>query len=121
MLHEIIRSFLPAGAALFLLRLSIGQIFLLHGSLKLMKKESEGTPKWLFLGAIEAAFGFLMIIGLWTWLASIIFIAIMLGAIYTKLFVWPDQKYAGSIEYDVLISLASLVILALGPGMLAIG
>lgn len=82
-----------------------------------MKKESDGTPKYLFLGAIETLFGALMILGIWTWLSAIVFIAIMLGAIFLKLFVWPDQPYAGSVEYDVLILLSSLVILALGPGL----
>ncbi len=61
-----------------------------------------------------------MISGYLHQIAAIVFVIVMIGAISTKLFIWPDQKYVSNIEYDVLILAASLFLLFMGPGMLAL-
>jgi uncharacterized membrane protein YphA (DoxX/SURF4 family) len=109
-----------AGVALLFLRLVLGQIFLVHGWKKVKKKEAGGSSKYIFLGVLEVIFGLMMIVGLLVEFAALFYIVIMLGALYMKLFVWPDQKYVGNMEYDVLIMLAALVIFVLGPGVLAV-
>lgn len=106
---------------MFLLRLSLGQIFLVHGWRKLINKESDGSPKYKILGAIEVLGGILLITGFLYWIGAIIAIVIMLGAIFLKTFVWKGQGYVSNTEYDVLILLASLVVLALGAGAWSLG
>ena len=105
---------------LLFLRLILGQIFLVHGWRKIVKKESDGTPKYIFLGAMEVIGALLMITGFLYQIAALIFIIIMLGAIYLKFFVWEGQTYVSNTEYDVLILLSSLTIGIFGPGALAL-
>ena len=109
------------GISLFLLRLVLGQIFLLHGWRKLTNKESDGSPKYKLLGTIEVLGAILLITGFLYWLGALIVIVIMLGALFLKAFVWKGQSYVSNAEYDVLILLASLAVLALGAGAWSLG
>lgn len=109
------------GLSLFLLRLVLGQIFLVHGWRKLVNKESDGSPKYKLLGVIEVFGGVLLITGFLYWLGALIAIVVMLGALFLKAFVWDSQSYVSNAEYDLLILLASLVVLALGAGAWSLG
>lgn len=106
---------------MFLLRLVLGQIFLVHGWRKLVNKESDGSPKYKFLGMVEILGGALLVTGFLYWFGALIAIVIMLGALFLKAFVWEGQSYVSNAEYDVLILLASLVVLALGAGAWSLG
>lgn len=107
------------GTALFLLRVILGQIFLVHGAKKIAKQEGSGTGLSVFLGIIEVILGFLTIIGYRYDLVALLFGVIIIGAILLKLFVWKNQRYVSNIEYDVLLLVGNLLILTLGPGILA--
>lgn len=109
-------GFISGDLALFLLRLVLGQIFLVHGYRKIVKKEADGSLKYIFLGYIEALTGVLMIAGFLTDIVALAFIIIMFGALYLKAFVWRKQTYVSNMEYDILILLTAFVVLVLGPG-----
>lgn len=105
-----------SGFALFFLRIVIAQIFFLHGSYKLVGKEGPRTRPYDILGIVEISSAILLFLGFLYFVSASIFIIIMLGAIFLKFFVWENQSYAGNIEYDVLLLMASFVIFILGPG-----
>ena len=105
---------------LLVLRIILGQIFLVHGAKKIMRKEALGTPPYIFLGVVEALAGFGIIVGFRYQAAALVFVITMIGAIITKLFYWKNQSYISNIEYDVLILVCALVILVYGPGIFAL-
>jgi putative oxidoreductase len=119
--------------ASFLLRITLGVCFCVHGWPKVAQLFGERVPgnwvvtvqslglepAWLFAGLIalgEALAGTAMLLGLFPRLASLTIIAIMVGAICT---VQWEKGYSGGWEYNVaLIAMAAAVFLT-GPGAYA--
>ncbi len=111
--------------ALLLLRIITGIVFFSSGWSHLTKpaerSESIGMSKTftfiLGLGEIIGAAG--IILGIFTQIASLILIIVMLGAIGKKIFVWKTGFYAEKgygWHYDVILLAANLVILTTGGG-----
>jgi len=109
----------PLGIVIFLLRLVIAQIFLLHGYKKITQKEPR-NQKYAYLGYVEFIFGFLMLVGYYHQIAALVFMIIMAGALYNRVFVWRSE-YMNVMEFDVLIFVSSFALFFLGPGMFAWG
>lgn len=116
---------------IFLLRLSVGIIFLHHGLKKrgLWKMQpSEQMPagmlmKLRVLSVVEPLGGAAMILGFLTQFVAIGFILIMLGALYYKIKVWKVPFFAQDKtgwEFDFLILTASLALLLFGGGTYAL-
>ncbi len=108
-----------AGFGLLLLRVMVGIVFVNSGWSDL--KDPAGRGKSLgmskrftiFLGAAELAGGLGVTFGVFTQLAALGLILIMLGAIQKKMFVWHTgfwgEKGSGW-HYDLLFVVMSLVI-----------
>jgi putative oxidoreductase len=115
-----------SSAALLLLRIIIGIIFISSGWKHLTKSEerskSIGMSRTftLLLGAGELAGGIMLIAGIFIQAAAILLILIMLGAIYFKQFKWNigffSSKSTGW-HYDLLILTGNLVIMSTGGGL----
>ena len=101
--------------ALLLLRLILAQIFILHGILKI-KNPDPFARNFIPLGFFELISGILVGLGLFTEIAALLFVLIMLGAIYFKIFVWRNKTYPNNLEFEVIILITSLAVLILGPG-----
>ncbi len=105
---------------LLLLRLMVGAVFVTSGWSHVTKSEerskSIGMSKGftVFLGTAELAGGLGVIFGVFTQLAAIGLILVMLGAIQKKIFVWKTgfwgEKTYGW-HYDLMLVVMCLVIL----------
>jgi putative oxidoreductase len=116
--------------ALLLLRLMVGLIFITSGWKHL--KDPAGRSKeiemsrgfTIFLGAAEFAGGLGVISGVFTQLASIGLILLMLGAIQKKIFVWHTGFWGKSgtngWSYDTMLVVMNLVIVTTGGGNLSL-
>jgi putative oxidoreductase len=116
--------------ALLLLRLMIGLVFITSGWKHL--KDPAGRSKeiemsrgfTIFLGAAEFAGGLGVISGVFTQLASIGLILLMLGAIQKKIFVWHTGFWGKSgtngWSYDTMLVVMNLVIVTTGGGNLSL-
>ncbi len=116
--------------ALLLLRLMVGAVFLTSGWKHL--RDPEGRSKdigmskgfTIFLGAAEFAGGLGVVLGLFTQLAAIGLILLMLGAIQKKMFVWHTGFWGKSgtngWSYDTMLVLMNLVIATSGGGSYAL-
>ncbi len=112
---------------LFLLRLAVGGVFLYHGIDKLTHMAgiigwfgSQGLPAWTawLVAIVETAGGAFMILGLCTSTVAILFVIIMLVAIFkVKLGMPAGIKGA---ELDLVMLISSLTILFTGSGRWAI-
>ena len=107
-----------------LLRIVLGIIFVYHGQAKVRKAgamaEGFGWPKNLItlLGLAEIASGLGVAFGILLSWAALGMIVIMLGAMYYKIFKWKTPFWSMSStgwEFDLLILVAALLILAHGP------
>jgi putative oxidoreductase len=117
-------------AALLLLRLMIGLIFLTSGFRHLKDPEARskdiGMSKnfTIFLGSAESAGALGVISGVLAQLAAIGLILLMLGAIQKKIFVWHTgfwgKSGAGGWSYDTMIIIMNLVIITTGGGNLVL-
>jgi putative oxidoreductase len=115
-----------SSAALLLLRVIIGIIFISSGWKHLMnpaeRSKSIGMSRTftLLLGAGEVAGGIMLIAGIWIQAAALLLILVMLGAIYFKQFKWGigffSSKSTGW-HYDLLILAGNLVIMSTGGGL----
>ena len=116
--------------ALLLLRLMVGLIFITSGWKHL--KDPAGRSKeiemsrgfTIFLGAAEFAGGLGVISGVFTQLASIGLILLILGAIQKKIFVWHTGFWGKSgtngWSYDTMLVVMNLVIVTTGGGNLSL-
>lgn len=113
--------------ALLLLRIITGIVFLSSGWSHFTKpaerSKSIGMSKmftlYLGLGELVGALG--IIFGIFTQIAALILIIVMLGAIGKKIFVWKTGFYAEKgygWHYDVILLAANLVFLTTGGGNL---
>ena len=122
-----------APYAALLLRVSLGILFLAHASLKLFVFTPAGTAK--FFGSIglppelayvvitaEVLGGIALILGLWTRVAAIALVPIMLGAIFTVHgaagFFFTNAN--GGWEYPAFWTIALIVQALLGDGIYAL-
>lgn len=121
----------PAEAVgLLLLRLGPAVVFLVHGYLKLLGGHYDRTvalfltvniplpeaAAW-FVGALELAGGAALLIGLLARPAAALLAAEMAVAIVK---VRLPQGFVGATEYEMVILLACLAIVLVGPGRLSI-
>lgn len=115
--------------ALLLLRIITGIVFLSSGWSHFTKpaerSKSIGMSKmftlYLGLGELVGALG--IIFGIFTQIAALILIIVMLGAIGKKIFVWKTGFYAEKgygWHYDVIFLAANLVFLTSGGGSLVL-
>ncbi len=110
---------------LLALRVVLGIIFMYHGYPKIKNPEMMiqvfGNKKFpMILGLFEFVSGLLVLLGLYTQFAVIVFIIVMLGALYYKIEKWKISFFAQNAtgwEFDLLILAASVALLFLGAGM----
>jgi putative oxidoreductase len=117
--------------SLLLLRLMVGIVFITSGWSHLsnpsQRSEDIGMSKGFtaFLGAAELAGGLGVTFGIFTQLAAIGLILVMLGAIQKKVFVWRTGFWGPSgtngWSYETMLIVMNLVILTTGGGNLSIG
>ena len=112
-------------AALLMMRLMVGAIFITSGWAHLTKAEerakSIGMSKsfTLFLGAAELAGSLGVVFGVLTQRAALGLILLMVGAIYKKIAVWHTGFWgekASGWHYDLMLVTMNLVIAATNGG-----
>jgi putative oxidoreductase len=123
-----------APYAALLLRLSLGLLFLAHAGLKFFVFTPAGTAKFFdSVGlppalayvtiAVEVLGGVALILGLWTRIAAIVLVPILLGAIFTVHgaagFFFTNAH--GGWEYPAFWCIALIVQALLGDGAFALG
>jgi putative oxidoreductase len=115
--------FVPA--TLLFMRLMIGAIFISSGWSHTTHAEerakSIGMSKGftLFLGVAEVAGGLGVVFGVFTQLAALGLILVMLGAIYKKIAVWHTGFWGeneSGWHYDLMLVIMNLVIIATNGG-----
>lgn len=118
-----------ADLALFLLRIWIAILFgtsgWSHASKPGERAESVGLSPGvtLGLGVVELGAAALLLIGLWDQLAAAAIVAVMLGAIGKKAFVWKTGFWGEGSNgwyYDALYLICALVILTTGGGSIGV-
>jgi putative oxidoreductase len=114
-----------APAALLLMRLMVGAIFITSGWSHATRpteraKSIEMSKSFtLFLGVAELAGGLGVVFGVLTQLAALGLILVMLGAIYKKIAVWHTGLWgdkASGWHYDLMLVLMNLVIITTNGG-----
>ena len=114
-----------ADLSLLLLRLMVAAVFVTSGWAHLKdpkgRADSIGmTPAFtMFIGVAELAGGLGVGFGVFTQLAAIGLILVMLGAIQKKIFVWHTGFWgekASGWHYDLMLVLMNLVIACTGGG-----
>ena len=118
------------SVALLLLRFMVGTVFTASGYKHLKDPEARskdiGMSKsfTVLLGAAELAGALGVISGVFTQLAAIGLILVMLGAIYKKIFVWRTGFWGKSgtngWSYDTMLVVMNLVIVTTGGGNLSL-
>ncbi|MEK9131640.1 MAG: DoxX family protein [Patescibacteria group bacterium] len=108
---------------LFLVRLGIGLVFIIHGWMKL--SDMTGTLSffvdmlhvgafWAYLVAwVEFLGGLSMLLGVWTYWTGVI---LAINMVFAIVLVKVGKGFAGGYEFDLLLLLASLAIATVGPG-----
>lgn len=99
---------------LFILRLVIGLIFIVHAIPKFKNK-----PGWKIIGLLELLGGLALIVGVLTELAAIGLSLLMLGAIYMKVAKWkiPFTTMANTgWEFDLIMLAGNIALITSGPG-----
>jgi len=114
-----------SDAALLLMRLLVGLVFLTSGWSHVQDPVTRGKSIGLspgitrFLGLAEMAAGLGVALGILTQLAALGLILVMLGAIQKKIFVWHTGfwgKHSDGWHYDLLFVVMNLVIATTGGG-----
>lgn len=114
---------------IFLLRLTVAVVFLVHGWQKLAMwrmKPSEQMPSGMlnmmrFLSVAEIAGGLALAFGVLAQLAAMGLGIIMLGAIYYKMKAWKKKfSEPGGWELDLILLAANLAIIFNGGGSIKI-
>ena len=111
--------------ALLALRIITAIVFFSSGKSHVQKPEERGqqigmSPKATqFLGTVEIMGAFSIALGLFAQCGALIIMAVMLGAIHKKLFIWKTDFYADKgygWHYDLTWFIAAWVILATDGG-----
>jgi len=129
------RKFVAAGGspANFIVRLAVGGVFFLEGIKKFLFPEQWGSGRFArigipvpglmgpFVGMVETVCGLLLLLGLFTRLASLPLIIDISVAIYTtkipiflKSGFWPTEAEART-DFSMLMGLIFLLIAGAGP------
>lgn len=114
---------------LLFLRISLGAIFIVHGTPKIRMAEkfapgmgmSPGMVK--LVGIIETVGGILVLLGLFTQLGAIGIAVIMAGALHYKINKWHAPFTAmdkTGWELDLIFLAAALLLMSSGGGMLSV-
>lgn len=115
---------------ILILRLVVGALFLSHGIPKLRNREGMAKAmQWpsaapLVLGLVETLSGAGLILGYYIRIAALALTAVMVGALYNKLFKWHTPFTAHDKtgwEFDLLLLATNLLIYLSGGGNLGIG
>ena len=116
--------------ALLFLRVMVGLVFITSGWTHLKEpgarsKDIEMSKGFtIFLGAAEVAGGLGVLLGVFTQLAALGLILVMLGAIQKKLFLWRTGFWGKSgtngWSYDTMLLVMNLVIVTTGGGNLSL-
>lgn len=109
---------------LFFLRLMVGTLFFYSGQRKIRDikgfSKHNGLPVLIGFGAIlfELLGGLMLILGIYSQIAALMIILIMLGAIYHHVVKWKSPYWAQNKgwEYDLMWLVMCLVILTSGGG-----
>src|SRR5438093_11108244 len=118
-----------SDVGLLLLRLMVAVVFfdsgLNHLKNPVERSKSIGaSPRFtMFLGTAEVAGSIGVALGVFTQLAAIALILILLGAIQKKIFVWKTGFWGGRAygwHYDLMLVVMNLVIVTTGGGKLVI-
>lgn len=110
---------------MFLLRVVVGVIFVWHAWPKMKMPEpmaqgigwSKNTVR--ILGLVEFLAGLGVIFGVLMEWSALAMVAVMLGALYHKVFKWHIKFWARDNtgwEFDLLLLVCALLIMAHGPG-----
>ena len=116
--------------ALFLLRVWIALLFGWSGWSHVREPRERGKSIGMppaaaaALGAVELSGAVLLVVGLWIQIAAALLVAVMLGAIAKKAFVWKTgfwgKESSQGWYYDALYLVCNLVFLATGGGSIAL-
>lgn len=115
--------------SLLFLRVSLGVIFFYHGIKKLhywkLHHNNQLSIGWLalwrMLSLFETVGGVAVVIGLFTKIAGLFFIAIMFGALYFKIRLWKKRFGGeGGWEFDLTLLAASCILFVMGGGSYSI-
>jgi putative oxidoreductase len=118
-----------ADVGLLLLRLMVACVFVASGVNHLKdptaRAQSIGASRGftIFLGTAEVLGGAGVALGIFTQLAAIGLMLLMLGAIQKKIFVWKTGFWGGRTygwHYDLMLLVMNLVILVTGGGELVL-
>ena len=110
---------------MWLLRLVLGIVFLVHGVPKLQKPaqmaQGMGWPAWgiSLLGLVEVAGALSVILGVYTQVGAALLGLVMLGALYFKISKWKTPFTAMDKmgwEFDLILLGAALAVLLTGGG-----
>ncbi len=123
MMFQSLARFVPMG--LLLLRLMVGIVFIDSGWRDLQspaeRAQSIGKSRnfTILLGAAEILGGLGIVLGIWPQLAALGLIILMLGSIFTKIFVWHvgfwGEKTYGW-HYDLMLLVMNLVVVFTNGG-----
>ncbi len=125
----LIHSSFLIGISILLLRLIIAIILFSsgrsHASHPVERSESLGLSPAVarFLGIFEVLAALSVALGVYTQIGAALIIIVMLGAIFTKIFVWNTGFYAKKgfgWHYDLLILIGALVIFSTAGGSLVL-
>lgn len=118
MFHDLMFSQFYIDFAFFILRFSIGIIFIFHSLSKLKKEIPFGKKyKWLnfAIGILELGGGLLIISGLWIRPVAFILSGLMLGAMCFHILIWKD-KFKYGWEMPFLLFAGNLLLALTGGG-----
>lgn len=116
----------PTDLALFLVRLGLAAVFIVHGWGKFAHMEATvgffgtiGLPALVayLVAAIELLGGIALLLGIGTTFAGIGLAIVMIGAIVKVK--WA-QGFSGGWEFDLVLLLSALAVAAAGPGCISI-
>ncbi|MBI1961311.1 MAG: DoxX family protein [Candidatus Sungbacteria bacterium] len=99
---------------LFLLRLAVAAVFLVHATMK-FKKVSPMTA----VGVVELIAAIALVVGLYTQVAALALGVVMLGATYMKIAKWKTG-FVNGWEFDLILLAANVVILTSGGGSIGV-
>lgn len=121
--------FVIQNIALLLIRIVVAIEFVVSGYKHMQDPKKSGSSLGIgtvpaaVLGAVEVVSGTLFIVGVFTHLAAIALMTVMIGAICFKVFKWHTGYYSTGgygWQYDLMLFAGSLVVFAFGAGAYSI-